>query len=403
MAEGIKNKVAIIGMGCTRFGELWDKSTEDLIVEAYKEAAEDAGIGIKDIDAAWYASCVEEHNAGKGGIALARALKLPNIPVTRVENFCTSGTEAIRGACYGVASGACDVALALGVEKLKDTGFGGLPDVATVSGVEQQFYYPNLTAPSMFAQIANAYRAKYGLTREEIKRILARISWKSHQNGADSPRAHLRRPPSIEAIINAPIIADPLGLFDCCGVSDGAAAAIIVRADIAKDFRPDPSYVKALQLSLTPSRGIGHQSWDGVHLESTRVSGVKAYEEAGIKNPREELSLMEVHDCFSISELITCESLQISPIGKAGKDVEDGFYDFDGKIPCQSDGGLKCFGHPIGASGIRMAYEIYKQLQGKAEPKERQLKQDMRLGLTHNHGGICGSMVCSVAIFGNEL
>ena len=403
MAEGIKNKVAIIGMGCTRFGELWDKSTEDLIVEAYKEAAEDAGIGIKDIDAAWYASCVEEHNAGKGGIALARALKLPNIPVTRVENFCTSGTEAIRGACYGVASGACDVALALGVEKLKDTGFGGLPDVATVSGVEQQFYYPNLTAPGLFAQIANAYRAKYGLTREEIKRILARISWKSHQNGADSPRAHLRRPPSIEAIINAPIIADPLGLFDCCGVSDGAAAAIIVRADIAKDFRPDPSYVKALQLSLTPSRGIGHQSWDGVHLESTRVSGVKAYEEAGIKNPREELSLMEVHDCFSISELITCESLQISPIGKAGKDVEDGFYDFDGKIPCQSDGGLKCFGHPIGASGIRMAYEIYKQLQGKAEPKERQLKQDMRLGLTHNHGGICGSMVCSVAIFGNEL
>ncbi len=403
MAEGIKNKVAIIGMGCTRFGELWDKSTGDLIIDAYKEAAEDAGIGIKDIDAAWFSTCAEEHNAGKGGIALARALKLPNIPVTRVENFCTSGTEAVRGACYGVASGACDVALALGVEKLKDTGFGGLPDLPTVLGVEQMFYYPNLTAPGMFAQIANAYSAKYGLTREEIKRILARISWKSHQNGANSPRAHLRRPPTIEAIMNAPIIADPLGLFDCCGVSDGAAAAIIVRADMAKDFRPDPIYAKALQLSLTPSTGIGHQSWDGVHLESTRVPGIKAYEEAGIKNPREEINLMEVHDCFSISELITCESLQISPIGKAGKDIEDGFYDFDGKVPCQSDGGLKCFGHPIGASGIRMIYEIYKQLQGKAEPEERQLKQDLRLGLTHNHGGICGCLVCSVAIFGNEL
>ena len=401
MASGIKDKVAIIGMGCTRFGELWDKSSEDLIVEAYKEAAQDAGIEIKDIDAAWYASCFEEVNVGRGGIPLARALKLPNIPVTRVENFCTSGTEAIRGAVYGVASGACDIALALGCEKLKDTGFGGLPDLGT--GEESKFYYPNMTAPGMFAQVANAYFAKYGLSREEGKRVLARISLKSHQNGAMNPRAHLRRVPSLDAIMNAPIIADPLGLFDCCGVSDGAAAAIVVRADMAKDFRPDPVYVKALQISLTPATGIGHQSWDGVHFESTRVPGIKAYEEAGIKNPREEINLMEVHDCFSISELVTYESLQISPMGKGGVDVENGFYDLDGKIPCQSDGGLKCFGHPIGASGIRMAYEIYKQLQGKAEPEERQLKSNPSLGLTHNHGGICGSLVCSVAIFGNEL
>jgi acetyl-CoA C-acetyltransferase len=399
MASGIKNKVAIIGMGCTGFGELWDKSSDDLIVEAYKEAAEDAGIEIKDIDAAWYGSCFEEVNVGKGGIPLARALKLPNIPVTRVENFCTSGTEAIRGACYAVASGACDIALALGCEKLKDTGFGGLPYIEY--GEQQKFYYPNMTAPGMFAQIANAYFAKYGLSREEGKRVLARISWKSHQNGAMNPRAHLRNTPSIDDMINAPIIADPLGLFDCCGVSDGAAAAIVVPADKAKDFRPDPIYVKALQISLTPATGIMHQSWDGVHLESTRVPGIKAYEEAGIRSPREEINLMELHDCFSISELITYESLQISAIGKARKDVEDGFFDLDGKIPCQSDGGLKCFGHPIGASGIRMAYEIYKQLQGKAEPEARQLKTNPRLGLTHNHGGICGSLVCSVAIFGS--
>ena len=400
MASGIKDKVAIIGMGCTRFGELWDKSSEDLIVEAYKEAAEDAGIEIKDIGAAWYASCFEEVNVGRGGIPLARALKLPNIPVTRVENFCTSGTEAIRGACYGVASGACDIALALGCEKLKDTGFGGLPDLGT--GEESKFYYPNMTAPGMFGMVANAYFEKYGLSREEGKKVLARISWKSHQNGAMNPRAHLRRAPTLETIVNSPIIADPLGLFDCCGVSDGAAAAIVVRADMAKDFKTDPVYVKALQISLTPATGIGHQSWDGVHFESTRVPGIRAYEEAGIKNPREEINLMEVHDCFSISELVTYESLQISPMGKGREDIEGGFYDLDGKIPCQSDGGLKCFGHPIGASGIRMAYEIYKQLQGKAEPEERQLKSNPRLGLTHNHGGICGSLVCSVAIFGNE-
>ncbi len=401
MASGIKNKVAIVGMGCTQFGELWDKSSEDLIVEAYKEAAEDAGIQTNDIDAAWYGSCFEEVNVGRGGIPLARALKLPNVPVTRVENFCTTGTEAIRGACYAVASGACDIALALGCEKLKDTGFGGLPDLGT--GEESKFYYPNMTAPGMFAQIANAYFSKYGLSREEGKKVLARISWKSHQNGAMNPRAHLRRAPALEAILNAPIVADPLGLFDCCGVSDGAAAAIVVRADMAKKFRPDPIFVKALQISLTPATGIGHQSWDGIHLESTRIAGEKAYEESGIKDPRAEISLMEVHDCFSISELITYESLQISPVGKAGEDVEAGFYDFNGQIPCQSDGGLKCFGHPIGASGIRMAYEIYKQLQGKAQPEERQVKGDLSLGLTHNHGGICGSLVCSVAIFGNEL
>lgn len=401
MAIGIKNKVAIIGMGCTKFGELWDKSSEDLIVEAYMEAAEDAGIEIKDIDAAWYGSCFEEVNVGKGGIPLARALKLPNIPVTRVENFCASGTEAIRGASYAVASGACNIALALGCEKMKDTGFGGLPYIEY--GEEQKFYYPNLTAPGMFAQMANAYFAKYSLSREEGKRVLARISWKSHQNGAISPRAHLHNTPSVDEMLNAPIVADPLGLFDCCGVSDGAAAAIVVPADKAEDFRPDPIYIKALQVSLTPATGIGHQSWDGIHLESTRIPAVKAYQEAGIKNPREEINLMEVHDCFSISELITYESLQISPTGKARVDVENGFYDLDGKIPCQSDGGLKCFGHPIGASGIRMTYEIYKQLQGKAEPEERQLKTIPRLGLTHNHGGICGSLVCSVAICGNEM
>ena len=403
MAAGIKDKVAIIGMGCTRFGEFWDKSEQDLIVDAFKEAISDAGIETKDIGAAWFGSCFDEVNVGKGAIPLARALKLPNIPVTRVENFCTTGTEALRGACYAVASGACDVALALGAEKLKDTGYGGLPDFGTMLGTENLFYTPNLTAPGMFGMVAIAYFKKYGLSTEEGKRVLSRISYKSHKNGAMNPRAHIRREVSIDTMMKAPIVAWPLGLFDCCGVSDGAAAAIVVPADRAKEFRKDPIYIKALQLSLTPATGIGHQSWDGVHFESTRVAAINAYKEAGIKKPREEVNLMEVHDCFSISELVTYESLQISPIGKARHDIESGFYDLDGQVPCQSDGGLKCFGHPIGASGIRMVYEIYKQLQGKAEPEQRQIKGNPRLGLAHNHGGICGSLVCSVAILGNEV
>jgi len=401
MAKGIKNKTAIIGMGCTKFGEFWDKSADDLIVEACQEALRDAGIKVKDIDAAWWGAAVEDVSFGRSGVPLARALKLKNIPVTRVENYCATGTEAIRGACYAVASGACDVALAVGCEKLKDTGFGGLPDVGP--GEEFKFYYPNFTAPGMFAQVANAYFRRYGLSREEGKRMLARVSWKSHQNGVMNPRAHLRVAPDLESMIAAPIIADPLSLFDCCGVSDGAAAAIVVRAEMAKDFRADPIYIKALQMSLTPGTGLMHQSWDCTHIHSTRIAGAKAYEEAGISVPREEISLMEVHDCFSINELITYECLGISPVGEARHDVEAGFFDLDGKIPCQSDGGLKCFGHPIGASGIRMAYEIYKQLQGKAEPEKRQIKKDLRLGLTHNLGGFPGSTVCSVALFGNEL
>jgi len=401
VATGIKDKVAIIGMGCTQFGELWDKGEEDLIVDAFKEAIEDAGIEARDIGAAWFGSCFTEVNAGNGAAPLARALKLPNIPVTRVENFCATGTEAVRGAAYAVASGACDIALALGAEKLKDTGYGGLPSFGATMGTENMFYLPNLTAPGMFAMVATAYFEKYGLSPEEGKRVLARVSYKSHKNGAMNPRAHLRRVVDIDAMVKAPIVAWPLGLFDCCGVSDGGAAAIVVRADMAKDFRPDPIYIKALQLSLTPGTGIGHQSWDGIHLESTIKAGIAAYKEAGISKPREEVHLMEVHDCFSISELITVESLQISPVGKGREDFESGFYDLDGKIPCQSDGGLKCFGHPIGASGIRMMYEVYKQLQGKAEPAQRQVQGDPGIGLVHNHGGLCGSLVCSVGILGN--
>jgi len=186
------------------------KSEQDLMVDAYKEALADAGVETKDIDAAWFGSCFEEVNVGKGGIALARALNLPNIAVTRVENFCTSGTEAIRGACYAVASGACDIALALGAEKLKDTGYGGLPDFSTAMGTENMFYLPNLTAPGMFGMVATAYFSKYGLSREEGKRALARISYKSHKNGVLNPRAHLRREVSIDDMMAAPIVAEPL-------------------------------------------------------------------------------------------------------------------------------------------------------------------------------------------------
>jgi acetyl-CoA C-acetyltransferase len=398
MAEGIKDKVAIVGMGCTKFGELWDKSADDLMVEAYKEAMEDARIEKKDIKAAWLATCFDEVNVGKSGQPLSKTLKLPFIPVTRVENFCASGTEALRGAVYAVASGAYDIVLAMGVEKLKDTGYGGLPDLGKVMGNQNRLVFPNVTAPGAFAMMATRYFAKYGLSPEEGKLTMAKISAKSHRNGALNPRAHLRKEVTVEQIMNAPIIAWPLGLFDCCGVSDGGACAIVTTPEIAKTLRPDPVYVKAMQIAVTSGEEHAFTNWDGAHVESTYRAGVLAYQEAGIKNPREELSMMEVHDCFSITELVIYEDLQISPRGRAKEDVEAGFFELNGQIPCQTDGGLKCFGHPIGASGLRMAYECYKQLQGKAEG--RQIK-DPKLALTHNLGGFPGMAVVSVAILGN--
>jgi acetyl-CoA C-acetyltransferase len=397
MAEGIKDKVAIIGMGCTKFGELWDKSPESLIIEAFTEAIEDAGIEKKDIGAAWSGTCYDEVSIGKSAIPLAVTLKLPFIPATRVENFCATGSEALRGACYAVASGAYDICLALGVEKLKDIGYGGLPQNEVQWGTRLRFLMPNLTPPGAFAMMGTRYFAQYGLSREEGKHALARITVKSHHNGAMNPKAHLRREVTIDEVMNAPIVAWPLGLFDCCGVSDGAAAAIVTRAELAKQFRPDPVYVKALQIAASSGEEMVYTDWDYAHVESTVQASRRAYREAGVKNPREEISMMEVHDCFSITELTIYEDLGISPRGRAKEDVEAGFFDLDGKIPCQPDGGLKCFGHPIGASGLRMMYEMYKQLQGKAGP--RQIKSP-KLGLTHNMGGIPPVNVVSICIVG---
>ncbi len=397
MAEGIKDKVAIIGMGCTRFGERWDAGSEDLMVEAFKEAVEDAGIEKKDIQAAWFGSCFDEVNVGKSATPLSLTLKLPFLPVTRVENFCATGTEALRGAVYAVASGANDICLALGSEKLKDTGYAGLPEFSQSLGTKNRLIFPNITAPGAFAMMATRYFSKYGLGPEEGKEVLAMISAKSHHNGAKNPKAHLRREVSVEQILKAPMIAWPLGLFDCCGVSDGAAAAIVCRADMAKNFRPDPVYVKSMQIALSSGEEMMYTDWDGTYVATAVQCAARAYEEAGITNPREEISMMELHDCFSITELVTYEDLGISPRGKAADDVRDGFFHLDGDIPCQPDGGLKCFGHPIGASGLRMMYEMYKQLQGKAG--DRQISNP-RLGLTHNMGGFPPMNLISISIVG---
>ena len=397
MASGIKDKVAILGMGCSKFGERWNDNAEDLILEAFTEALEDSGIEKNQIDAAWFATAIEEQHVGKSGIPLAMALRLPYIPVTRVENYCASGSEAFRGAVYAVASGAVDIALAVGVEKLKDTGYGGLPQRSR--GALNDQFWSNNSAPGSFAQLASAYQAKHGVSREDLKRAMAHVSVKSHANGAKNPKAHLQKAIDEERVMKAPMIAEPLGLFDCCGVSDGSACAIVTTPEIAKSLgKTDLITVKALQLSVSNGTEAQHNSWDGSYFITTQTAAKKAYEEAGIKTPRTEVSLIEVHDCFSVTELVTMEDLFISPEGGAIGDIMDGFYDHNGPIPCQIDGGLKCFGHPIGASGLRMLYEMYLQMLGRAGARQRQ--DTPVFGLTHNLGGFPHQNVAAICVVG---
>ena len=391
--ESIKDKVAIVGMGCTNFGELWDKDADDLVVEATQEALKDAGVEINDIQAAWLGT-MERFT----GATLSSPLQLQYIPVTRVENACATGYEALRNAAFAVAAKVYDLVLVVGLEKLKDHGFGGLP-ISLAADKWHPVYGSHATAPGRYAMAATRYFHRYGLSREEGKRILAMISVKSHYNGARNPRAHLRREITVEEAMKAPMVAWPLGLYDCCGVTDGAAAAILCRTEDAKSFRKDYVTIKGIEIIAGPGQGKIRSDYDWTHWEETERAAQVVYKQAGIKNPRKEVDLVECHDCFSIAELIAVESMGICPKGKAKEDIESGAWTQNGEIPVNLSGGLKSFGHPIGASGCREIFEIYKQIQGKAEDPSRQLK-NVRLGLAHNQGGHPGKFMCGVCVIG---
>jgi acetyl-CoA C-acetyltransferase len=397
LASGIRDKVAILSMGCSRFGERWDASADDLMLEAFNEALAESGIQKSQIGAAWFGVCLEENNVGKTSVPLAQALRLPGIAATRVENACATGSEAFRGAAYAIASGAYDFVLALGVEKLKDTGYGGLP--VRTRGVNNDLWLPNSTAPGAFAQLASAYAAKHGIDKGDLKRAMAHVSVKSHDNGALNPKAHLRNRITEEDVLKAATIAAPLGLYDCCGVSDGAACAILTTPEIAQALQPDQELVtiKALDLSVSNGEEASFTQWDGASIATARRAVATAYASAGVTNPRSQIHMAEVHDCFSITEAVLMEDLGFSQPGRMVNDILDGVFDRNGALPVQPDGGLKCFGHPIGASGLRMVYEIYQQLLGRAG--DRQL-QKIDLGLAQNLGGHPHQNVCSVSIVG---
>ena len=388
-SRGICDRVAIVGMGCTSFGEHWDKGADDMLVESTQEAFKSAGVAKDQVDAYWLGTM----GSGVSGLMLSEALKIDYKPVTRLENMCATGSEAIRNAAYAVASGAYDLVMAVGVEKLKDSGFSGL----VTGSVPDDGTKPSLTAPAMFSLLAPAYAKKYGVDEGTLKDVISRIAWKNHVNGAKNPKAQFKKEVPIEQIKASPKVAGMFGVFDCSGVSDGSAAAVLCRAEDAHKYTDKPIFIKALSFAAGPAEGNFSQSYDFTTFQEVVASANEAYKQAGITNPREQISMAEVHDCFTATELVLMEDMGFSPRGTAWKDVMAGRFDGDGAQPVNPDGGLKSFGHPIGASGLRMMYEMWLQLRGEAGP--RQIKSP-KYGLTHNLGGQPGRCVSFVSIVG---
>jgi acetyl-CoA C-acetyltransferase len=382
-------------MGCTPFGERWDRGVDDLLVDATGEALTSAGIGLDAVDAFWLGTLY----SGQSGLTLSRPLKIDYKPVSRLENFCATGSEAFRNACYAVASGAYDVAMAVGVEKLKDSGFSGLPGSSGGGDGTRA----GLTAPAMFSLLAPAYAKKYGVDEATLREAMTRIAWKNHKNGALNPRAQFRKEVPKETIACSPLVAGPLGIFDCSGVSDGSAAAIIVRAEDAHRYTDRPLFVKALSFIAGPAAGPLDPAYDYTTFPEVVASAADAYAQAGIKDARAELAMAEVHDCFTPTELVLMEDLGFAARGTAWKEVLAGTFDLEGELAVNPDGGLKSFGHPIGASGLRMLFECWLQLRGEAGPRQiASVARGRSLALTHNLGGAPGACVSFVSVVGSR-
>jgi len=393
MSKSLKDRIAVIGMGCTRFGERWDRSAEDLMIDAASDAiASVPGLRKEDIEAYWVATLASGHS----GLMLSRALKVDR-PVTRVENFCASGSEAFRNAAFAVAAGVYDVAMAVGVEKLKDSGYSGL----TLNAPPGDNTSAEISNPAAYAMLPDVYTETFGVDKGDMRDALTHIAWKNHSNGALNPdRAQYAAPVSKERIDSAPRVAGNLSVFDCSGVADGGAAAIIVRAEDAKRYTDKPMYLKGMSLHAGRCDGVATAGRHHVSFPEVVTCAADAYAQAGITNPRTEISMAEVHDCFTPTELLLMEDLGFSKRGEAWRDVLDGAFDLKGRLPVNPDGGLKSFGHPVGASGLRMMFELWLQFRGEAGA--RQLP-DPRIGLAHNMGGLPGEFVSFIGLFGKEL
>jgi acetyl-CoA C-acetyltransferase len=369
MTESLRGKVAIVGAGMIRFGELYDQSLEEMIEGAYLNAlgSVDKGLDPKEIEAAWFGTVYPV--TGNSGLVLAHATGLFEIPITRVENACATGSDAFRNACLAVAAGVYDVALVVGGEKMHDDP-GGLIQRADL---KKLWMGRGVTMPAFFGLRATAYMHEYGLTREQV----ALVSVKNHKNGARYPLAHLKIECSLDDVLSAPYVSYPLGLYDCCPVTDGAAALMICSSKIAKRYTDDPVYVLGSGLATDSFVRGG----DLASFPATRRAARQAYEMAGIAP--EDVDVAEIHDCFSITELISYEDLGFTEPGCGVELLEEGVVDLDGEKPVNPSGGLLSKGHPLGATGVAQLVELYEQLRGEAGPVQ---VKDPEIALQHNIG-----------------
>ena len=367
MPLALRQQVAVIGVGCTRFGELYDQSAEDLLCDAVDEALADAGCERDRIEAAWVGTVLSPF----GGDGLADALKLFGRPMTRVQNYCASGMDAFRNACLAVAAGMHDVVLAVGFEKMRDGGYARPNRSHPLIDFGER-------APHVFALSANRYFAQHGAS----KQTLAAVAVKNHRHGMKSPKAHLRMEITEEMVLRAPMIYSPLGLFDCCPTTDGAAALVVCRADLASSFAGQPIWPLGIGLAAVSGQPYYKPSFGYVGFEATVRAAAQAYEQARVTPA--DVDFAEVHDCFTITEILNYEDLGFCRRGEGGRFVEEGRASLGGEKPVNPSGGLKSYGHPVGATGVRMIYELVTQLRGQAG--ERQVK-DARIGLAHNLGG----------------
>ncbi|NRA34354.1 MAG: acetyl-CoA acetyltransferase [Polyangiaceae bacterium] len=378
--EAIRDKAAIVGVGCCKFGENWDKGPEDMIVEATFEAYKDAGIDEpqKQIDAVFCGSVYPS----RGTAEVAESLKLFDRPISMAQNYCATGTDALRLGAMSIAAGMYDTVLVVGYDKPKDRGVSGpTVNMTTVRGLPQ-------TPAGWFALCAAKYFDTYGLTREH----LAKIAVKNHHNGTLAPKSMLKKEITVDDVINARMISWPFGLYDCAAQSDGAAAVVLSKTSLAKNFRDDYILVKGVEISLSPNPQTD-PNFDFLAWKPTIQCAKMVYAQAGISDPMKEISLSQVHDCFTLTELLTYEDLGLIPKGSGKEHVESGTFELTGEHPVNTDGGLKTFGHPTGATGVRMIYENVLQLRGEAGA--RQVK-DATVALSHNIGG--APQACGIAI-----
>lgn len=379
--------VSIIGVGRTKFGALKDKTIRDLIMEAGTKALTDSGLRPEQIQALFVGNYASSDFVKQNHIApfAATALGLQGIPAVHIENACASSGSALREAWVAVAAGLYDFALVMGVEKMTATSTAETTQILSGAGDWELEATVGATFPSLFAMVARRHMSEYGTTRWQM----AQVAVKNHANALKNPYAHMHKSITVEDVLNSPMVADPLTRFDCSLITDGATAVVIAPKALAKEFQARP--VDILASAQASELMSLHQAHSLTSFTAAKRAAQQAYEQAGV-SPR-EIDLAEVHDCFTIAEIVALEDLGFVGKGEGGPATADGFSAPDGKLPVNLSGGLKAKGHPVGATGVGMVVELVEQMRGEAG--ERQVKR-AEVGLAHNVGG--SGATCNVQI-----